>query len=387
MIKGYKIQIFPTPEQEKLLWQNINASRSVWNKGIDIQENSYKQGCGYITCYDLQKIFVQMKKQPEYQWLNQVSKHTVVGTCIDLDHAYKMFFNKELSRFCRPKFKSRKTKKASFPVRTDRFYLLDNVANIEKVGKIKYKRKYDFPIGRNSAKFYNVRISNINGKWLLSFGLDVAKNKPLLNDYSVGIDLGIKNLAIVAYDDNIIEFGNINKTAKMKRLKSKLKHLQREQCRKYTTNNNLNKYAEKYYKSNQIKEVEKQIADIHKRIVDIRKNYIHQITSQIIKLYPKRVVMEDLNIEGMKKNRHLSRAISEQCFYEFRRQMEYKCQLNGIEFVLADRYYPSSKTCSCCGTIKKDLKLSDRIYYCPECGMKMDRDANAAINLMNYIEI
>lgn len=117
---------------------------------------------------------------------------------------------------------------------------------------------------------------------------------------------------------------------------------------------------------------------------NIRLNHIHQATNKIIKLRPYRVVMEDLNITGMMKNKHLSEAIQEQCLYEFMRQIKYKCEFNGIQFVQVDKFYPSSKTCSCCGSIKSDLKLKDRVYVCPECGLVIDRDKNASINLGNY---
>ena len=130
--------------------------------------------------------------------------------------------------------------------------------------------------------------------------------------------------------------------------------------------------------------MERQIKLLYRKLSNIRNNHIHQATSKIVKLHPYRVVMEDLNVSGMMKNRHLSKAIAEQCFYEFIRQMKYKCKFNGTEFVQADRFYPSSKTCCCCGHIKKDLKLKDRVYVCKECGLIIDRDKNASINLGNY---
>ena len=146
-------------------------------------------------------------------------------------------------------------------------------------------------------------------------------------------------------------------------------------------------YEDKWHKSNNILKTEEQIRKIHNKLSNIRKNYIHQTTHEIIEIKPKKIVMENLNVSGMMKNKHLSKAIQEQCFYEFIRQVKYKCEWNGIEFEQADRFYPSSKTCSCCGHVKKNLKLKDRIYVCDKCGTIIDRDVNAAINLMNYPKI
>ncbi|WP_228370480.1 RNA-guided endonuclease InsQ/TnpB family protein [Gottschalkia acidurici] len=169
------------------------------------------------------------------------------------------------------------------------------------------------------------------------------------------------------------------KLKKVRKLKKKLKRLQRQVSRKYE----MNKLETKFIKTSNIIKLEKKIKLIHRKLSNIRQNHIHQATNKIIKLRPIRIVMEDLNISGMMKNKHLSKAIAEQKFYEFIRQMKYKCEFNGIGFVQADRFFPSSKKCSKCGEIKKDLKLSDRVYKCI-CGLEIDRDKNASINLGEY---
>lgn len=197
-------------------------------------------------------------------------------------------------------------------------------------------------------------------------------------DLSIGIDLGIKDLAIVNVLDEPIK--NINKTAKVRKLKKRLRRLQRQVSRKYEAN----KQGNKFIKTNNIIKLERQIKLIHRKLSNIRNNHIHQATNKIIKLKPYRVVMEDLNIKGMMKNKHLSKAIAEQCLYEFIRQMNYKSKFNGIEFIQVDRFFPSSKKCSCCGKIKTDLKLKDRIYKCSYCKLEIDRDKNASYNLGNY---
>lgn len=383
MIKSYKIQVFPTPEQEKQLWLHVNASRFVWNKGIEIEEQRYHNKQVHLSGYKLRDEFTALKQTEDFAWLKNVSSHTISEVCSTLDKAYYRYFVKECGK---PKFKSKKKCKNTFPVRQDSFYFSTKGVNIEKIGKIKYKKYYKFPMGRNVCKFSEPRVTNVNGKWILSFGMFCENQMPVLNDYSVGIDLGVKELAIVAYANNSIVFKNINKTPKVKKLEQKLRHLQRKLSRQFKTNNQNNTNSGKWLITQNIKKTQLQIKKIYKELSDIRHNYIHQVTSKIIKLYPKRVVMENLNIHGMMKNRHLSKAISDQCLYDFIQKMKYKCEFNGIKFIQVNRYYPSSKTCSYCGAIKQNLKLSDRVYYCDKCGAIIDRDLNAAINLMNYKE-
>ena len=176
-----------------------------------------------------------------------------------------------------------------------------------------------------------------------------------LTDESLGIDVGIKDLAVCS---NGMDFKNINKSKEVKKLKKSLKRKQRQCSRKYEKN----KIGKEYVKTKNIAKLEKQIKLIHRRLSNIRLNYIHQVSTMIVKTKPSRVVMEDLNIKGMMKNKYLSKEVAEQCLYEFKLKIKYKCEFYGIDFVEADRYYPSSKLCSCCGSIKKDLKLKDRIY-------------------------
>ena len=374
MIKSYKIRLFPNQKQEQLLWKHVNTSRFVWNFGLSYQEELYKNNKKHLSGYDLRKVFINLKQQDEYMWLKEVSAHTVFNVCLDLDDAYKRFFKKISGK---PKFKKKYKCKNSFPVRQDNFYLNNNCATIEKIGKIKYQTNYDLPQGRNVCKFTNPRIIYENNKWILVFGMEYNNQVQILTDNLMGIDLGIKELAIISCGNEFKSFKNINKTKKIKKLKKQLKHAQRKVSKKYYTNKSWNK-------SNNILKAEIRVKQLYNKLSNIRKNYIHQITRELINMLPKRIVMEDLNVKGMMKNRHLSKAIQEQCFYEFRRQMQYKCEEYGIEFILADRFYPSSKLCSDCGFKKKNLKLSDRIYKCDNCGLTIDRDKNASINLMNY---
>ncbi len=200
-----------------------------------------------------------------------------------------------------------------------------------------------------------------------------------MTDEIIGIDVGVKELAVCS---NGMTFKNINKSQRVKKLEKRLRRLQRKVSRKYE----MNKEGNRFVKTSNIINVENQIRMQHRKLNGIRNNHIHQATNTIVKTKPCKVVMETLNtlnIKGMMKNRHLSKAIAKQRLYDFKSKLQYKCERFGIEFAEADKWYPSSKLCSCCGTIKQDLKLSDRIYRC-ECGLVIDRDFNASINLSRY---
>ena len=375
MKKSFKIRLLPTEEQEILMWKSIGCSRFAYNWALNRCNELYKQGVKY-NMSNIRKEFTQLKKQESFKWLNEVSNKVMQESMRNLDKAFKSFFK---GKKCYPKFKSKRKSKQSFYVRCDTLYFKQDVCNIEKIGKVKYKTNYDIPKGRNVIKFSNPYCSYDGKYWYLSFGIEVEENQTTLNkDLSIGIDLGIKDLAVVNVLDKPIK--NINKSKKVRKLKKRLKRLQRQVSRKYEAN----KQGNKFVKTNNIIKLEKRIKLLHRKLSNIRNNHIHQATNKIIKLKPYRVVMEDLNVKGMMKNKHLSKAIQEQGFYEFIRQMKYKCEFNGIQFIQADRFYPSSKTCSCCGNIKNDLKLKDRIYKCDKCGLVIDRDKNASINLSNY---
>ena len=376
MIKSFKARIYPTKSQEALIWKHIGSCRFIWNYMLSEQEKLYDLGERHLSAFDMINLLKPLKNDGEHEWLYEVSNRSLQIACQDLDKAYKSFFKKQ-SGF--PKFKSRKRSKPNYPICTTGFYFNEGKVQIQKLGKVKYKTDFDLPQGRD-AKFSNPRISFINGKWILTFGMECENQTPELTEKRVGIDLGIKDLAVVAIDNESAVFHNINKSRSVRKLKRKIIYLQRSISRKYEQN----RVGNKYFKTNNILRQEIKLRRLHARLSNIRSNYIHQCTHYIVSKLPCRVVMEDLNVSGMMKNEHLSKAIQEQCFFEFIRQMKYKCEWNGIEFIQVSRFYPSSKTCSNCGCIKHDLKLSDRTYSCSECGFVIDRDLNAAINLMKY---
>lgn len=373
MIKSIKIRLSPTKEQEELMFQSVGIARFAYNWGLSKWEEMYKEGIKPSKAKIRKEFNNSIRKNDDFKWLYNVSGQITAQAFADLEDAYKNFFDGLAQR---PKFKNKKKSKKSFYVRYDAIKFSNNRVNIEKIGKVKYSSNYKIP---KLDKYTNPRC-HFDGKyWYLTFGFEHGESQASLNeDLSIGIDLGISHLAIVNHLDKPIK--NINKSKEVRRLKKKLKRLQRQVSRKYE----MNKKGSKFVKTNNIIKLEKQIKLVHRRLNNIRNNHIHQATSKIIKLNPYRVVMEGLNVSGMMKNKHLAEKIAEQKFYEFKRQMKYKCEFNKIEFFEADRWYPSSKACSCCKNIKKDLKLSDRTYNCNVCGLVIDRDKNASINLGNY---
>ncbi len=373
MIKSIKIRLIPTQEQEELMLKSVGVARFTYNWGLSKWEEMYKKGLKPSKAKIKKEFNNSVKKADEFKWLYEVSGQITSQAFADLEVAYKNFFNKISEK---PKFKTKKKSKKSFYVRYDAIKFKNNKVNIEKIGKVKYSSNYKIP---QLDKYFNPRCCFDGKYWYLTIGFEHGESKARVNnDLSIGIDLGIKELAYVNCLEKPIK--NINKSMKVRKLKKKLKRMQRQVSRKYE----MNKSSNKFVKTNNIIKLEKQIKLIHRKLAHIRTNHIHQATSMIVNLNPYRVVLEDLNVSGMMKNRHLSKAISEQKLSDFIRQMKYKCEFKGIEFVQANRFYPSSKTCSCCGSIKKDLKLKDRIYKCDKCSLVIDRDKNASINLGKY---
>ncbi len=380
MIKSFRIRLYPTQDQEQLMWKHIGCCRYIWNYMLALQQQRYANGERRLSAFDMINQLKPLKTDGEHIWLCNVASSSLQVVCRDLDKAYKEFFRK--TRGC-PKFKSRKRDKSSFPVRCGYglYFADDRFMHIEKLGRVRYRTDFEFAYGRNVLNILNPRISNKNGKWLLTFGLECENQALELTNEPLGIDLGVKDLAIAAYSGQHMVFHNINKSKRMRDLAKKERHLQRSISRKYEASC---KRTGRYEKTKNIMREEAALSHIRARKANIRHNYIHQITHTLVSLLPARVVMEDLNVQGMMKNRHLSKAIQEQNFYEFIRQMEYKCAWRGIPFGKVPRFYPSSKTCSVCGCIKKDLRLSERTFICPECGCTIDRDYNAALNLSRY---
>lgn len=372
MLRHYKIRIYPSKEQEKAIWNHIHACRFMWNYMLELQNTRYKNGEKHLSHFGMTHLIKEIKNNSEYLWLKNISSGSLGLVCRELHDAFDLYF---LHIHELPKFKSKKNSKASYPIRSDRLWFDGAYAKVDTIGKIRYKTDYFLPIGIKQ-KFYNSSIKYDSGKYMLCFSIECEKQAYQLNNLDMGIDLGVKDLAVVAIGDKQIKVPNINHSAKIKKLEDRLKYYQSRMDKKYNKNgkqktNNYNKLKEKYRK-------------VHKKLSDIRKDYTHQVTHTLVGYLPQKVVMETLFVSKMGKDKKLKELIHKQGFCRFKDYMKYKCEWRGINFILADQYFPSSKTCSCCGAIKRDLRLSDRVYKCDECGFVIDRDYNAAINLMRY---
>lgn len=383
MIKSIKVRLNPNNKQLTKLFQYSGCARFAYNWAISREQDNYKQGNKFLSDSELRKEFTQLKKQSEYQWLNEVSNNVTKQAIKDACNTYKKFFKGQCKY---PKFKSKKHSIPSFYQDNVKIRFTDTHVKIEgfSINKKKNKQKSNWiklcEKGRipTNCKYMNPRFTYDGLYWYVSVGIEVNDDTTLSSNEGIGIDLGIKDLAICS-DNNT--YKNINKTQTVKNLEKRKRRLQRSVSRRYEKN----KKGASYCKTSNIIKREKELLKVIKRLTNIRQNYLHQTTSEIVKTKPSYICMEDLNVSEMMKNKHLSKAVQQQDFYEFRRQIEYKSAWNNIPVVIADRLFPSSKLCSCCGSIKKDLKLSDRIYKC-ECGNIIDRDYQAALNLKMYGE-
>ena len=376
--------LVPNNKQKTKLFRYASTFRFAYNWTLGREKENYENGGKFISDGDLRKEFTQLKKTEEYSWLNEISNNVTKQAIKDACNAYKRFF-KGYSKF--PKFKSRKHSTPSFFQDNVKIQFTDTHVKVEgfAVSKKKNKQKLNWiklaecgRIPTKNVKYTNPRIKYDGLNWYITVGVEYEEYTCLPTSEAIGIDLGIKDLAICS-DGNT--YKNMNKTQKVKKLEKRKRRLQRSISRSYEKN----KKGESYCKTDNVIKKEKKLLRLNRRLTNIRHDHLHKTTSEIIKRKPSFICIEDLNISGMMKNKHLSKVVQQQGFYEFRRQIEYKSAWNTIPVIIADRFFPSSKLCSCCGTIKKDLKLSDRIYKC-ECGNVIDRDYQAALNLKKYGE-
>ena len=383
MIKTIRVMLIPNNKQKTKLFQYANTARFAYNWALGRENDNYKNGGKFIPDKDLRKEFTRLKKTDEYSWLNNISNNVTKQAIKDACNAYKRFF-KGYSKF--PKFKSRKISVPSFYQDNVKIQFSNACVKVEGFAASKKKNRQKLNWIKlaecnrvpTDCKYINPRIKYDGRNWWLTVGIECEDSTAFPANEGIGIDLGIKDLAICS-DKNT--YKNINKTQKVKRLEKTKRRLQRSISRSYEKN----KKGKEYCKTNNVIKKEKLLLKLNHRLTNIRTNYLHQTTSGIIKREPSFICIENLNVRGMMKNKHLSKAVWQQSFCEFRRQIEYKSAWNNINVIIADRFFPSSKMCSRCGAIKKDLKLSDRIYKC-ECGNVIDRDFQAALNLKQYGE-
>ena len=383
MIKVIKVMLHPNNKQRTKLFRYAGCSRFAYNWTIALQQENYKQGNKFLSDNNLRKEFTQLKKQPEYSWLNQISNNVPKQAIKDACNTYKRFFKGQCKY---PKFKTRKQSSQSFYQDNVKIQFTDTHVKVEgfAISKKRNKQRLNWiklcEKGRipPNTKYTNPRFTYDGLHWYVSVGIEIKDNPNIPTNEGIGIDIGIKDLAVCS---DGYTYKNINKTHKVRKIEKRQRRLQRSVSRRYEKN----KKGECYCKTRNLIKRQKELLKVTKRLTNIRRNHLHQTTSAIIKRKPSFICIEDLNVRGMMKNRHLSKAVQQQGFYELRRQLQYKAERNNISVIIADRFFPSSKLCSCCGNVKSDLKLSERIYKC-ECGNTINRDFQASLNLKTYGE-
>ena len=381
MLKSFKTEIKPTQEQIAKINRTIGTCRYLYNFYLAHNKELYDKGEKFMSAKSF-SVWLNNEYIPDNQdksWIKEVSSKAAKQSLENANRAFSRFF-KGQSGFPRFKKKSNQDVKMYF-VKTDAKAVIRcerHRIKIPTLGWVRLKEKGYIPTTKQGYVIKSGTVSCKAGRYYVSVLIDVPDTeKTRLNDFGLGIDLGVKEFAVIS--DGVIK-KNINKTAKLKKLEKKLKRNQRCLSRKYEDlkkrNNKMKGEATRQNIQKQVLKVQK----LHHRIDNIRTDYINKTIAEIVKTKPSYITIEDLNVKGMMKNRHLSKAVASQKFYEFRTKLEKQCKESGIELRIVDRFYPSSKLCHCCGFIKKDLKLSDRIYKC-DCGYKCDRDFNASLNL------
>ena len=381
--RAYKIEINPTDDQKSKIHQTIGVSRFIYNFYIAHNKEIYEREGKFVSGIDFSKWLNNeyIPNNQEMNWIKEVSSKATKQAIMNGDKAFRDFFKKAKGF---PKFKKKKNQdvKAYFPKNNKTDWTLER--HKVKIPTLGWVRLKEFGYIPTNSIVKSGTVSQKADRYYLSILVeetDIKISNP--NNEGVGIDLGIKEFAVCS---DGIKFKNINKTSTVKKVEKKLKREQRKLSRKYESLKIRNKNIKEGRATRQ--NIQKQIVKVqklHQRLTNIRTDYINKIISSIIKQKPSYITIEDLNVKGMMKNKHLSKAIASQKFFKFKTKLTVKCKENHIELRIVDRFYPSSKTCSNCGKVKKDLKLSDRLYRC-DCGFTIDRDLNASINLKNAKE-
>ena len=375
MLKSFKTEINPTEEQKVKIRKTIGACRYIYNFYLahnkELHDNGEKFMSGKSFSVWLNNEY--LPKNPDKLWMKEVSSKSVKRSIENGCVAFTRFF-KHQSAFPNFKKKGKSDVKMYFVKNNPKDCRCErHRMNIPSLGWVRMKEKGYVPTTKDGYVMKSGHVSIKADRYYVSVLIEIQNNKTADNsNEGIGIDLGLKDFAIVS---NGKTYKNINKSAKVKKLEKQLIRGQRSLSRKYE---NLKK-GESTQRAN-IQKQKLKVQKLHHKIDDIRTDYINKTIAEMVKTKPSYITIEDLNVSGMMKNKHLSKAVASQKFYEFRTKLQAKCKENGIELRVVDRWYPSSKTCHCCGAIRKDLKLSDRIFQC-DCGYIEDRDFNAALNL------
>lgn len=376
MMKAYKIEIKLTEEQKLKVNKTIGVCRFIYNLYLQKNKEEYEKNKKFISGFDFSKWLNNdfIKQNPSYSWIKDVSSKAVKQSIMNGDKAFKNFF-KSLSKF--PKFKKKKDIVGVYLPKNNNtdFTLERHRIKVPTIGFVRFKEFGYIPL---NSKIKSVTITKDTDKYFISILVEERfwKTSKINNNEGLGIDLGLKDFATIS---NKQVFKNINKSIKVKKLEKSLKRQQKSLSRKFE-----NKKRNGGETANNIQKNILKVKRLHRKLRNIRIEYVKHCVNSLVKLSPKFITIEDLNIRGMLKNRHLSKAISKQNFYYFRLFLTQQCNKNNIELRIVDRWFPSSKTCNCCGQIKTDLKLKDRVYKC-DCGYIEDRDLNATYNLRDCL--
>lgn len=380
MLKSYKTEINPTPQQMGQINCTIGVCRYIYNLYIGHNKEIYEKEKRFVSASEfstwLNNEFIP--NHPEYGWIEDVSSKAVKQSIINAEKAFKNFF-KGYAGF--PKFKKKnKSDVKMYFVKNDGKTIIScqrHRIKIPTLGWVQIKEKGYLPTNPQTHTIKSGTVSRKAGRYYVSIVVEETGPNPLQPERpGVGVDLGLKEFAVCS--DGTV-YKNINKTSRIRKMEKKLKREQRRLSRKYESlkKNKTEGGAARQNIQKQTLKVQK----MHQRLTNMRTDYINKVISEMVKTRPEWITIEDLNVSGMMKNRHLSKAVAQQKFYEFRNRLTAKCKVWGIELRIADRYYPSSKTCYHCKQKKSDLKLSDRTYHCDQCGYTKDRDLNASLNL------
>ena len=379
LLKSFKTEINPTEEQKVRIRKTIGTCRFIYNFYLAHNKELHENGKKFMSSSQF-RVWLNneyLPSHPEYSWIKEAYSKSVTQAVNNGQTAFEKFFDHK-SAFPKFKKKGRSDVKMYFVRNNPKDCLCErHRIKIPSLGWVRIKEKGYIPTTKDGYVIKSGHVSIKADRYYVSVLIEIPDKRIASNSSEgIGIDLGLKDFAIVS---NGKTYKNINKSAKLKKLEKKLVREQRSLSRKYE---NLKKGE-----STQKRNIQKQrlkIQKLHHRIDNIRTDYINKTIAEIVKTKPSYITIEDLNVSGMMKNKHLSKAVASQKFYEFKTKLLAKCKENGIELRIVDRWFPSSKTCHCCKHIKKDLKLSDRIFKC-DCGYIEDRDFNAALNLRDAI--
>ena len=375
LLKSFKTEINPSEEQKVKIRKTIGTCRFIYNFYLAHNKELQENGKNFMSSNKF-RVWLNneyLPNHPEYSWIKEAYSKAVTQAVNNGQTAFTRFFNHK-SAFPRFKKKGKSNIKMYFVKNNPKDCRCErHRINIPSLGWVRIKEKGYIPTTKDGYVIKSGHVSIKAGRYYVSVLIEIPDNRIANNsNEGIGIDLGLKDFAVVS---NGTSYKNINKSAKLKKLEKQLIREQRSLSRKYE---NVKKGG-----STQRANIQKQrlkVQKLHHRIDNIRTDYINKTIAEIVKTKPSYITIEDLNVSGMMKNKHLSKAVASQKFYEFRTKLQAKCNENGIELRVVDRWFPSSKTCHCCGAIKKDLKLSDRTFTC-DCGYIEDRDFNAALNL------